>query len=298
MDATWLDVQRLRYGAAGAARAAATRPGARLVQAGAGRVRVRDSGGSRPVVVLTCDPPNVIEHYDGLFELLTPAYRVVCLELPGFGFSRPAPGFRFTMAEYGQVVEQVLGELGVASCTLAFSCVWNYVALRVAADRPDLVRALVVIQAPQWSDEVAWARRIDSRGVIRTPLLGQAVMAAGPRQVARRWYRAALPRDHSAATAAALAVPADQALRAGAVFCLASLTQAWFGGVAPDLSPVDLPAAVLWGAADRTHRYSAADSALVYLPGGQVKLDRAAGHFPDLEHPDRLRELLASVVSH
>jgi pimeloyl-ACP methyl ester carboxylesterase len=64
------------------------------------------------VVVLACDPPNVIEHYDDVFRLLAPSYRVLCLELPGFGFSRPVPGFRFTIDEYGATVEEVLGELG------------------------------------------------------------------------------------------------------------------------------------------------------------------------------------------
>jgi pimeloyl-ACP methyl ester carboxylesterase len=90
-------------------------------------------------------------------------------------------------------------------------------------------------------------------------------------------------------------VPADQALRAGAVFCLASLTQAWFGGAAPDLVPVDLPAVVLWGGADRTHRRSSPGSASVYLPSGKVVVHPDAGHFPELEDPRRLREAVALV---
>lgn len=296
VDAAWVDVQRLRVGALAAIRSAVSRRGVQLVDAGTGVVRVRDSGGPGPIVVLGCDPPNVVEHYDELFEVLTPAYRVVCLELPGFGFSRPGLGFGFGVEEYAAVVEDVLDELGIASCTLALPCVWGYVALRVAARRPDLVDALVMMQAPAWRDEVAWARRIDSRAVIRTPFLGQAAMAVGSRPVARRWYRAALPRGHSAATAAAFTSPAEHALRHGAVFCLASLAQAWFGTSAPALTPVGVPAIVLWGGADRTHRLSAGDSALNYLPAGRVWVDPDAGHFPELENPQRLREALHRIV--
>jgi pimeloyl-ACP methyl ester carboxylesterase len=178
---------------------------------------------------------------------------------------------------------------------VAFSCVWNYLALTVAARRPDLVRALVVVQAPRWSEEVAWAERIDRRGVIRTPVLGQAVMAAGSRLVARRWYRAALPRGYPAHRSAAFAVPADQALRAGAVFCLASLTQAWFAGAAPDLVPVDLPAVVLWGGADRTHRHSSPGSASVYLPSGRSWSTPTPATSRSWRNPARLREALDLV---
>jgi pimeloyl-ACP methyl ester carboxylesterase len=297
VDATWVDVQRLRFGAAAAARAAESGPGTRLVTTSRGRVRVRDSGGSGPIVVLACDPPNVVEHYDDLFELLAPTYRLVCLELPGFGFSRPVPGFRFGIEEYADTVEHVLGELDVSSCTLAFPCVWSYLALRITARRADLVHAVVLIQAPQWSEEADWARRIDSSGIIRTPFLGQALLAAGSRHLAGRWYRAALPRGHSRAAEAAFSIPAERALRRGAVFCLASLTQAWFGPSGPDLTPVHLPAVVLWGGADRTHRLSSAQSALRYVPAGRVSIDPDAGHFPELEHPDLLRAALSQIMS-
>jgi pimeloyl-ACP methyl ester carboxylesterase len=260
-------------------------------------VRTSSAPESAPVVVLACDPPNVIEHYDALFELLGAEYRLVCLELPGFGFSRPSPGFRFGIDAYADVAEQVLDQLGVASGTWALSCVWSYVSLRVAARRPDLVQALILIQAPDWSQETAWARRIDTGGLMRTPFVGQAVMAVGSRAVARRWYASALPRGHAAATATAFTAPADQALRRGAAFCLASLTQSWFRAGDPLLPPVHKPAVVLWGGADRTHRHSTPDSALRYVPRGLVALDADAGHFPDLERPERLRDALATLGS-
>lgn len=264
-----------------------------------GRVRVRTSSApsSAPVVVLACDPPNVVEHYDEVFELLGSEYRLICVEMPGFGFSRPAPGFRFGMEEYAEVVEHVMSELDISSAVLALSCVWSYVTLRVAARRPDLVRALILIQAPQWSEEVAWGRRIDSTGIVRRPFVGQALMAARPRAVARRWYEWALPRGHSAATATAFTAPADDALRRGAVFCLASVTQAWFGTGHFSQPPLEQPAVVLWGGEDRTHRHSSPDSALVYVHDGQMILDPDAGHFPELEHPHRLHDALTMITA-
>jgi pimeloyl-ACP methyl ester carboxylesterase len=260
-----------------------------MIETAAGSVRVRDSRTPGPTVVLACDPPNVVEHYDALFDLLTASHRVVCLELPGFGFSRPAAGFRFGLQDYAETVESLLDELETAPATLAFSCVWSYVALRVAARRSDLVSALVLVQAPKWSDEAAWARRIDSTGVIRTPLIGQVATAVVPKQIAHRWYSVALPPDVPVDT---FSRPARTALANGALFCLASFTQAWFGGPAPDFAPVTQATVILWGGADRSHRRSIAESAVAYAPQARMVLHPEAGHFPELEQPDRLKTCL------
>ncbi|MBP2217023.1 pimeloyl-ACP methyl ester carboxylesterase [Arthrobacter sp. CAN_C5] len=284
----------MRFGTSRAVRAAATRPGIRFVPTDAGLVRVRDSGGTGPVLLLVCDPPNVIEHYDAVVELLAPTHRVVCGELPGFGFSRPSRGFGFTLPEYESVTEQLLENLNLTRVTLAFPCVWGYVALRVAARRADLVEGLVLAQIPEWSQEVAWARRIDSTGIIRTPLIGQVLMAVVPSWVADRWYQTALPPGQSSEP---FVEPVTTALRSGAVFCLASLTQAWFARPAPVLPVVTQPVRLLWGRADRSHRRSDPESLLPYLPHGRVVAYEGAGHFPELEHPDRLRQALTALGS-
>ena len=94
---------------------------------------------------------------------------------------------------------------------------------QMEAARPDLVSGLVVIQAPSWSEEQRWARRIDPGGVVGFPGAGQILNALLARRLARTWYAAALPGrgqfDHFAA-------PATAALGDGACFCLASLIQA------------------------------------------------------------------------
>lgn len=170
--------------------------------------------------------------------------------MPGFGFSRPARGFGFTLLEYERVSQQLLEDLDVRAAVLVFPCVWGYVAVQLAARLPDRVRGLVLAQAPHWSEEVAWARRLDSTKLIGTPYVGQVLMAAAPSRIARRWYQVALPPG---TPAAAFTEPAVAALRAGGLFCLASLTQAWFGKSAPALSPASQPAVLLWGGADSSH---------------------------------------------
>src|SRR5690349_15193716 len=54
------------------------RPGTRLWDVGGAVLRVRTAGERGPTLVIVPDPPNVIEHYDRLIELLVPDVRVVC----------------------------------------------------------------------------------------------------------------------------------------------------------------------------------------------------------------------------
>jgi len=245
--------------------------------------------------VFVCDTPVFIEHYDRLFELLVPSMRVLCLELPGMGFSRPAPGFDFTLRSQANAVLELLQSEGVQKCVLAFSCVGAYMALLLAATAPALVQGVVCIQAPSWSEEKAWARRIDfgGRSIVATPVLGQLVVRAGKRAIAGRWFDKALG---PAADKAHFIATASSAFDAGSPWALASMVQSYFGRADPVLQAASQKALVLWGAQDRTHRRTNKQSSLAYFPDAEVVTFDDAGHCPELEYPDRFAATLRNFM--
>src|SRR5690348_12324795 len=73
------------------------RGGVAVVDLPRAAIRVRIAGRGRPTIAIVPDPPNVIEHYDRLIDLLAPDFRVVCFEAPGFGFSTAKPDFDFAL---------------------------------------------------------------------------------------------------------------------------------------------------------------------------------------------------------
>jgi pimeloyl-ACP methyl ester carboxylesterase len=255
--------------------------------------RVRVAGDAGPSVVIVPDPPNVIEHYDRLIDLLAPDLRVVCVEAPGFGFSAPEPGFGFTLAEQTAGMVDLLVRLERGPYVLAFPCFAGLLAVKLARERPDLVSGLVLVQTPSWDEELRWVQRVDTRRLLRMPYLGQLVMSFGRRAIARSWYRAALPRG---ADPAAFLEPALAAFEEGACYCLASAFQAALRETAPGLGPVRQPALVVWGGADRTHRRTDKRSILAYVPHADWVEFEGAGHFPDLEQPERFRDELLHFV--
>src|SRR5712692_7568446 len=79
MDATWLDRSPLFLQRRRMTQELVTHGcGVEFIDLPQAIVRVRVEGQGRPTVVFVADPPNVVEHYDTLFELLSPWARVAC----------------------------------------------------------------------------------------------------------------------------------------------------------------------------------------------------------------------------
>jgi pimeloyl-ACP methyl ester carboxylesterase len=172
-----------------------------------------------------------------------------------------------------------------------FPCAWSYVAFLLATEHSSLVDRLVVSQCPHWDEEQAWSRRVGiSSGLIGTPVVGQLYLAMASQRVSDMWYNNALPPEKPTK---GFADPARKVLSSGGIFCLASLTQTWFQAKNPSFK-VTQPVVVMWGGSDRTHRRSNPNSVLEYLMSGKIVAFPEAGHFPELEDPERLKILLAN----
>jgi pimeloyl-ACP methyl ester carboxylesterase len=246
----------------------------RMVDAAGARLRVRIWGSGEPTLVFAADPPNVIEHHIQTAEALATRHRVVCFELPGFGFSTPPSGFDFSIAANARVLGALLDALGLAPYVLALPCVSGLSGATVAAARPDIVSHLIGVQAPGLAGAKAWAHRV-GRGFIRRAGIGQAIVLATRHRLARVWFDVALADPMRRA---AFVSRVEAAYEAGATYPLASALQALDGTEA--VPRPTQPTLLVWGARDRTHRRTARDE---LSPGAPVVAVEDAGHFPDLE---------------
>ena len=286
-----------------------TSPKPELVELPCGaRLRLQQSepagvSASDALFVMAPDPPNTLEvHADLQRALASRGIRLLTFELPGFGFSRPPPGFAFSEAALAGVVEDLLrwlqAQSRAASFVLCLSCVAGLAARRVAAASPCVV-GLVSLQTPSRSQERAWACRCDTLGVLRTPLAGQMAMrAGGHRMVVDSWYRIALAGGRGDPLRAPLEQAAQSARQAGAHNCLASAFQALVAGdQRDDCEPLSCPALVIWGTADRSHGATVKTSSLDGMPPGTRLVELpAAGHFPELEATEAFVTEVASFI--
>lgn len=258
-------------------------------------LRVIDTGGagSEPPIFLAADAPVVIEHLVPLADVLARERRVVALEMPGFGFSRPASTYRFTLDEQVGCLLALFDALAIERAHLAFTCVNAVLAVALAHRAPERIARLTLGQVPSLDEYRRWAARIDLKvlGVpmMATPGIGQAIMAARPGWIARRWFEGV---SGPGADAAAMTRVADRVYTDGGTFCLAALNQALGNLTAADVGRAEVPTTFLWGTADRSHRRTRRESCLELAPLADVHDLDGLGHCFDVEDPARVAPLL------
>ena len=269
-------------------------PGLRWIDTPAGRVRVQDSGGSGPAVLLVPDGPCVIEHYADLVNRLAPRARVLVADLPGFGFSAPGPRYDHQLRAGAEVLLALLDGLGIERAVLGLSCVNGYYGIAAASLAPQRVAHLLLAQTPGMAAMRDWTRRIVPRP-IRIPLLGQLINFAQRRAVAEGWYKVALGRREDRTR---FQQPADHALANGGCYCFASVVQGMQRARPDDplLGPIAVPATLLWGESDRSHRHTDASSLRQHLPQVVIRVVEQAGHFPDLEAAEVYAAVLLKLL--
>ena len=265
----------------------------RFIETRAGRIRVRDTGGKGPVIVMAPDGPNVIEHHAGLIDLLRPHARVVCFDLPGFGFSAPRAGYGHTLEQGADAVLAVMDALDVKHAALAMSCANGFYAIAAAKQAPARITRLLLAQTPGFSAMPAWTARNVPKA-IQAPVVGQLVNRFARRKLAHTWYGMAMPdkpqRTEFRRTAA-------QALDHGACFCLAGVVQGLSRADAAALEGVKAPASLLWGDSDRSHKHTRAESLLELLPQARIRHLPDCGHFPELEQPQTYAAFIQENVA-
>ncbi len=258
------------------------------------RVRYRVLGQGEHTLVFCPDPPNVIEHYEALAQMLASQYRVVIFEWPGFGFSLPTQiDFDFRVESNAKVAAELLEQLDLPNYTLCFSCVSVFSALKVAEMHPDLIHKLVLIQAPSWEEELKWVKVLDPQGVITQPHTGQAFLEANQQMVANQWYQFAVAQQHLRSD---FQQTSQAAFEQGACYCLASGLQAMVHAPAPIFSSVEHATLVLWGMKDRSHAQTDKTSIQNYLQKYEWAEFEEAGHFPELEEKEKFQKLMQDFI--
>lgn len=249
-----------------------------------------DDEGQGPVVLCLHSIAHGARDFAPLRGRLRGRCRVVALDWPGHGRSAddhvPAHAGR-----YADVAERFADALGLRDVVLLGNSIGGAVAIRLAARRPDLVRALVLADAGGL-DRVDRLTRLVTRSMAR-------FFAPGARGA--RWY----PRAFALYYGLVLSAPAADEQRARIVAAATEmaprLAEAWssFGEPDADLRAVAAslacPVLVAWARHDRVLQLWRSRPAIQRIPGARLELFDG-GHAPFVECPDAfaatLREFL------
>jgi pimeloyl-ACP methyl ester carboxylesterase len=223
---------------------------------------------------------------DHLGPLAGHGYRVVAMELPGFGEAPLVPGEQAPWAD----VLQTMDELGIERAALVGNSFGGAVALRVAVVAPERVWALALISAPapglEPSPELEAAWKAEEEALERGDV--DAAVAA----VVDAWTLPGAPDDVRDRVAAmqrrTYELQGDAAGGAEAVDPLESRPDA--------LTRLSVPALVAAGELDKRDFLEGAAVLAEALPGARHVVIEGAGHLAPLETPDAFRELVLVLL--
>jgi pimeloyl-ACP methyl ester carboxylesterase len=118
----------------------------------------REAGDPRaPTILLLHGFPTSSHMFRDLIPLLADRYHLVAPDYPGFGYSsRPTPAeFNYTFDHLAEVMEQFTDALGLTRYSLYLQDFGGPVGFRLAAHRPERVRALIIQNANAYEEGVS-----------------------------------------------------------------------------------------------------------------------------------------------
>jgi len=254
------------------------------------RLHLRDTGPrDAPALLLVHGFAANLHTWNGIAPLLEGRFRVVRLDLPGFGLSGPDPAKDYSDARMGEVLLALMDRLGVGRFHLVGASMGGRIAFALAAAHPDRVDRLALFapdgfreggaapaRMPWWARLVPWAmpdwplRRILAATYADPALMDDArfalyrdlLRAPGVRQAMLDRAKDLRPRGY------------ERALRG-----------------------LQAPTLLLWGAADRLVPPARAADFAAALPNSQVVMLPGTGHVPMEEAPAATAEALRRFLA-
>jgi len=269
------------------------------------RVRVRVDGDARnQPVVLVHGIGRSLEDWNLQYARLSDGYRVIAVDVPGFGFS-DAPDGPITLSTFAKGVFGAVDALGeTRPLHVVGNSLGGAIAMQMLANRPERIASLALINSAGFGSEVTMLLR-----VLAMPVIGPLSARRTTRAAARVFERACYA-DPSLATRERvdLAMAIGSKPHHGPVM-LAIATElanargvkaGWRRQLAAFAALHPRPTMVMWGERDKVLPAHHIAEARRVFPHAESHLLPGIGHMPQVECPDefagRLRPFLARAA--
>ncbi len=265
-------------------------PPSRFVVADGLRLHVCDTGPrDAPAILLVHGFAANLHTWNDLAPLLEDRFRVVRLDLPGFGLSGMEPAKDYSDRRMGAVLLALMDQLGIGRFHLVGASMGGRIAFALAAAHPGRVDRLALLapdgfreggaapaRMPWWARLVPWIMPDwPLRRILAATYADPAVMDDARFALYRDMLRAPGVRQAMLDRAKDLR-PRDPV---------------------PELRAVQAPTLLLWGAADRLVPPARAADFAAALPNSQVVMLPGTGHVPMEEAPAATAEALRRFLA-
>ena len=250
--------------------------GATFVEVDGVRVRYLDQG-QGPAVVLLHGYGASLDTWRTIAPQLSQRFRILAVDLKGFGFTSRPPG-DYSPAAQARLVWNVLERRGVRDVAVVAHSWGASVALAMALQEPNRVRRLALYSAFVYEAQVPsfflWAR---------SALLGEVLFGLFYRERLEERFALAFYDDRYV-TVERLEVAERELRRPGTVAAaLAAARGQRYSRVERSYQTIDKPALLLWGRDDIVTPLDFGERLAADLPDARLVVLPRCGHYPMLE---------------
>ncbi len=227
---------------------------------------------------------------------LAAKFRVIVPDLPGLGESEKPTAFRYDREGFADTLCDLMAGLDVPRAHVAGHSFGAAVASTLAADHPERVDRLVLIDANSHRFEAPWKARLPL-----VPVLGPILF--------KQIYNRALFHDYFKTSVYAPGFQYnrsevdrayemfDPAEAREAAYRILPLTLRDFGALGAKLGKIRARTLVLWGELDPMFPVAQARQLAREIDGARLEVLPGCGHAPNEEMPERTSQLMIQHLS-
>jgi pimeloyl-ACP methyl ester carboxylesterase len=257
----------------------------RFAEVGGVRVHYQEQGTGDALVLIHGNNSSAYSWRD-VFDELAKEYRVVALDLKGFGFTAKPEG-DYRLETQAALVIGLLDQLKIERATLCGSSMGGGVALAAAINYPQRVRSLILVDSSAFEKAAGGASLAPA--YVRWPYIGGAVtaLALTSDSLVREGLRKSFYDASKVTDERVEAYYRPLRTRGGQRAARLVRDQRDYTRIENSLDKIRLPVLIIWGAQDRLILLEDGKRVHSQVAGSQLIVFDNCGHLPQEEMPER-----------
>lgn len=258
------------------------------------RIHYQEKGTGTPLLLLHGFTSSTYSWKD-VFEPLSQRFRVIAVDLKGFGYSGKPDG-DYSRSGQAMLIVHLLDYLKIDQAWLCGNSMGGEIALNVAVKSPQRVAGLILIDSG--GVKVPGSGSL-APGYLLIPIVGRMLTALS--LTSDKLVRQGLEKsfyDRSKVTEERVATyyrPLQT--RGGQLAALRARTQADQSPIEQDLSRINVPTLIIWGAQDALIPLEAGRKMSSLIKNSKLVVFESCGHLPEEEMPARVVDQVIPYIN-
>jgi pimeloyl-ACP methyl ester carboxylesterase len=260
---------------------------------GVGRVHYQERGRGRALVLIHGNNSSAYSWAE-VFDQLAGEFRVVALDLKGFGFTAKPEG-DYRVETQAALVVRLLDKLGIERATLCGSSMGGAVALAAAINYPQRVEALILVGSSAFTETRGGSL---APAYLRWPYVGGAVtaLALTSDSLVRDGLRKSFHDEAKVTNERVAAYYRPLRTRDGQRAARLVRDQRDYTRIESALGTIRQPTLLIWGARDRLNLLEDGRRLHSQIAGSQLVVFDDCGHLPQEEMPEAFAREVSSFM--